>query len=598
MNKLKIIFLIILLAQGAFGTIRYVSKTGSSTPPYINWETASDSIQKCINICVDGDTVIVANGVYKEVLVVNVVLTLIGSSMDSCIIDGTGLVAPVPNYEGLTINALKDFTIRNFKLMGKGEGTVLTVVIASFKSNTTLTVENCRILNSNQGVGSLGKGYRYTNLIFSNIKGEIYNSTGSTFDTSFIKNCIFVKTHNLSPTITVWRGNTVIENNILLATVKDASHGLQIIYPNIKLIKNNIISNYNLHNIDITDYIGDTVIIENNNIGYSNSENYLTGGGIWQPTGNPKLSIRNNIIFKNRNSVNGNGPEKHRTDYNIYWKNTNNVPGTLILGEHDIIANPMFVKDDTIPGYPYNFDFHLQKYSPATDAGDPNILDADGSRSDIGMYGGPEGEIYQYIDLPPSIPKNFKIRLSNDSDKVEINWDYNTEADFSYYKIYRDTIPDFNCDSTTLYTTTDSSLLTDYLGYLKKLFYKITSVDNQGNESYSGETISINLTGMKDSGIKILSDYLLYQNYPNPFNPETKIVYSLKDKGYVKLMVYNLLGELMHVLVNEEKEAGTYEANVRFDQSISSGIYLYRIEVIGENNIPKFSDLKKMIFIK
>ena len=103
---------------------------------------------------------------------------------------------------------------------------------------------------------------------------------------------------------------------------------------------------------------------------------------------------------------------------------------------------------------------------------------------------------------------------------------------------------------------------------------------------------------MKDSGIKILSDYLLYQNYPNPFNPETKIVYSLKDKGYVKLMVYNLLGELMHVLVNEEKEAGTYEANVRFDQSISSGIYLYRIEVIGENNIPKFSDLKKMMFIK
>jgi len=598
MNKLKTIFLLFLITQVSFATIRYVSKTGSSTPPYTSWETASDSIQKCINICVDGDTVIVANGVYKEVLVVNVVLTLIGSSMDSCIIDGTGLNSTYPNSEGVTIIVLKNLIISNLNLIGKGAQISLSQVLASIKNSSDLTVHNCRVSNAIGGIGSIGGKSTITNVIFYNNRIDLSNYRGNNPDTSLITNCIFIKPQKYGNAIQEIEGNTLIENNILLALGTNNEYGIDLIYPNIKLIKNNIISNYNLHNIDITDYIGDTVIIENNNIGYSNSENYLTGGGIWQPTGNPKLSIRNNIIYKNRNSVNGNGPEKHRTDYNIYWKNTNNVPGTLILGEHDIIANPMFVKDDTIPGYPYNFDFHLQKYSPATDAGDPNILDADGSRSDIGMYGGPEGEIYQYIDLPPSIPKNFKIRLSNDSDKVEINWDYNTEADFSYYKIYRDTIPDFNCDSTTLYTTTDSSLLTDYLGYLKKLFYKITSVDNQGNESYSGETISINLTGMKDSGIKILSDYLLYQNYPNPFNPETKIVYSLKDKGYVKLMVYNLLGELMHVLVNEEKEAGTYEANVRFDQSISSGIYLYRIEVIGENNIPKFSDLKKMIFIK
>ncbi|MBI5662327.1 MAG: hypothetical protein HZC46_09290, partial [Ignavibacterium album] len=45
-------------------TIRYVSKTGSSTPPYTSWATAADSIQKCINICEYGDTIYVANGVY------------------------------------------------------------------------------------------------------------------------------------------------------------------------------------------------------------------------------------------------------------------------------------------------------------------------------------------------------------------------------------------------------------------------------------------------------------------------------------------------------------------------------------------------------
>ncbi len=53
----------------ATATVRYVSKTGSSVPPYTSWATASDSIQKCINICQSGDTVYVGNGVYKEKVV-------------------------------------------------------------------------------------------------------------------------------------------------------------------------------------------------------------------------------------------------------------------------------------------------------------------------------------------------------------------------------------------------------------------------------------------------------------------------------------------------------------------------------------------------
>ena len=81
----------ILNSTFSIATIRYVSKTGTSTPPYTSWQTAADSIQKCINICVDGDTVYVANGVYKENLVINTAISLIGSSMDSTVIDGTGL---------------------------------------------------------------------------------------------------------------------------------------------------------------------------------------------------------------------------------------------------------------------------------------------------------------------------------------------------------------------------------------------------------------------------------------------------------------------------------------------------------------------------
>ena len=93
--KPKLIFFYFLLFTFIFlleatATVRYVSKTGSSTPPYTSWATASDSIQKCINICQSGDTVYVANGVYKETLIINKQIALIGSSMDSTVIDGTG----------------------------------------------------------------------------------------------------------------------------------------------------------------------------------------------------------------------------------------------------------------------------------------------------------------------------------------------------------------------------------------------------------------------------------------------------------------------------------------------------------------------------
>ena len=59
-------FAFLLFTCAALAEIRYVSTTGSSVPPYTTWATASDSIQKAINICNDGDTVVVANGVYKE----------------------------------------------------------------------------------------------------------------------------------------------------------------------------------------------------------------------------------------------------------------------------------------------------------------------------------------------------------------------------------------------------------------------------------------------------------------------------------------------------------------------------------------------------
>ena len=83
----QIIILLFTIQIFIQADVRYVSKTGSNTPPYLTWETAADSIQKCINICNSGDTVYVGNGTYKEKIIMKAGISLIGSGMDSCIID-------------------------------------------------------------------------------------------------------------------------------------------------------------------------------------------------------------------------------------------------------------------------------------------------------------------------------------------------------------------------------------------------------------------------------------------------------------------------------------------------------------------------------
>jgi hypothetical protein len=91
-------------------------------------------------------------------------------------------------------------------------------------------------------------------------------------------------------------------------------------------------------------------------------------------------------------------------------------------------------------------------------------------------------------------------------------------------------------------------------------------------------------------------EYELYQNYPNPFNPSTFIEYALPKAGYVKIEIYNLVGQKIKTLVDSYLEAGRYRAHWDGTDDngvrVSSGIYIYRL-VAGENIIAR-----KMVLIK
>jgi len=70
----------------------------------------------------------------------------------------------------------------------------------------------------------------------------------------------------------------------------------------------------------------------------------------------------------------------------------------------------------------------------------------------------------------------------------------------------------------------------------------------------------------------------LQQNYPNPFNPSTIIQFGMPETGFVELGVYNMLGQRVAVLANEQRSQGWHE--VTLDASnLSSGTYIYRLQI-------------------
>lgn len=99
------------------------------------------------------------------------------------------------------------------------------------------------------------------------------------------------------------------------------------------------------------------------------------------------------------------------------------------------------------------------------------------------------------------------------------------------------------------------------------------------------------VVGITDENQNTPSEFSLSQNYPNPFNPETVISYQLPVNSKVSLKVYDILGNEVAILVNEEKPAGKYQVNFN-GKNLSSGIYFYKI------TSERFTAVRKMLLIK
>jgi Secretion system C-terminal sorting domain len=186
---------------------------------------------------------------------------------------------------------------------------------------------------------------------------------------------------------------------------------------------------------------------------------------------------------------------------------------------------------------------------------------------------------------------------------VNLNWETATEVNNFGFEILRFTSkdgrsePDLsgeesfekigfveghgNSNSSKQYFYSDNAVVSG------KSYYRLKQIDNDGTFEYS-DVVEVEL-GMP-------GEFSLSQNYPNPFNPSTKIKYEIpgqarNDNMLVTLKVYDVLGNEVATLVNEEKTAGTYE--VDFDASqFTSGVYIYRLQT-GE-----FRQTRKMILMR
>jgi len=131
-----------------------------------------------------------------------------------------------------------------------------------------------------------------------------------------------------------------------------------------------------------------------------------------------------------------------------------------------------------------------------------------------------------------------------------------------------------------------------------EIFFVYAFTDNHGSYTQWREdpVFENGTVALATTASTVPREYALNQNFPNPFNPDTKIQFALPNNGHVQLAVYNVLGQMVRTLVDQDMTAGNHTVN--WDgkngdgQQVSSGIYFYRVSA------DNFSATKKMMMLK
>jgi hypothetical protein len=320
--------------------------------------------------------------------------------------------------------------------------------------------------------------------------------------------------------------------------------------------------------------------------------------------GNTGLST---LAVQNIYSLQGNLIVNAALPLNIAGMSQMQIPLTFIPDEIGSIEDTLVIisNDPINPVYKIPFAALVQNYFIVVDNDEEGVYSETGDwfTSVAQAYG--TSSRYAYIQSTPNGPTaSFTFTLSKDGyyDIFEIVPTTVNAADNAFYKIisngavidsfYRNQNLGsgswkyfgqyyFNADVPIVIKVIDSGESTAG-PVIRADAFKIALYD---------ETLSVN----DDNRGNIPADYVLCQNYPNPFNPGTSIQYTIGSKQFVSLKVYDVLGNEVATLIDEEKPAGNYEVNFSATggaSQLSSGIYFYQLRA------GSFLETKKMILLK
>jgi len=144
---------------------------------------------------------------------------------------------------------------------------------------------------------------------------------------------------------------------------------------------------------------------------------------------------------------------------------------------------------------------------------------------------------------------------------------------------------------------TSNSVTLEGLEKNKVYYWRVASKTDKGEVSdYSAPAVFSTGNVVSVSETTLPNEFELFQNYPNPFNPSTIIKFTLPESGIVTLKIYDVLGNEIRTLVNNEYSKGTYEIQWNGEDNngrkVSSGFYIYKL------TSGKYSSSKKMLLIK
>ncbi len=268
------------------------------------------------------------------------------------------------------------------------------------------------------------------------------------------------------------------------------------------------------------------------------------------------------------------------------------IRGMSAVGDVEAQYDPYYMYGNTSAGASdisrwspaYNNDFQVRmKWSVTSNYADANHYPT-------AIVNGDSTKRVLEVTAVPGSTVNLSAAGSFDPDNNSIyyNWFYYRDPS-TYFRTL--TIDNSTTDTPTVHvpSVADSAEI-----------HIILEVHDSGSPNlYTYRRVIINVrssTGIENNKSDMIPQKIkLYQNFPNPFNPETAISYELPNSSFVKLQIFNMLGEEINTLVNKYQTAGRYEVKWQ-PKDLPSGIYFYKLKSHSIKSNKEYILVKKMIF--